>query len=231
MSRFGRKISFIRALKVAGALHSPKGITKLSNRPYLVLKALSHSRPSCIRIRLKAPIMSSLVQYFALLSWDNVSCIRGSGVGICHISNNNQHSLQIWTTFLHAAFFFFASDFNCICSYLAVTQYQRKVQNVWFNVKEDHSCLRFHLQVPLRSYGRFFFTPSQPSSVNTNPGERLKNPELSRFTSIIFQLFSSQYVIWGVSFSSGVGAQATQTIPENTTRRWTTTPSIVCLCL
>ncbi|CAD6498841.1 BgTH12-04499 [Blumeria graminis f. sp. triticale] len=24
--------------------------------------------------------------------------------------------------------FFFASDFNCVCSYLAMTQYQRKVQ-------------------------------------------------------------------------------------------------------
>ena len=102
-------------------------------------------------------------------------------------------------------FFFFASDFNCVCSYLAMTQYQRKVQNRWFNVKEEHSCLRFHLQVPLRGYGGFFFTPSQPSSVNTHPGERLKNPELSRHASVIHQLFPARNVNWDVSFPSGVG--------------------------
>lgn len=34
-----------------------------------------------------------------------------------------------------------------------MTQIQRKVHNKWHNVKEEHSCLGFHLQVPwLRSF-------------------------------------------------------------------------------
>ena len=70
-----------------------------------------------------------------------------------------------------------------------MTQYQRKVQKIWLNLQEGYSCLELQLQVPLRSYAGFFFTPSQHSSVNTHPGERLKNPELSRHASIIHATF------------------------------------------
>ena len=87
------------------------------------------------------------------------------------------------------------------------------------------------MQVPLRSYGGFFFTPSQPSSVNTHPGEILKNPELSRHASIIHILFSARNVVWGNSFLSRLDVQATKTIPEIPIRRRTTSPSIVDWCL
>ena len=126
---------------------------------------------------------------------------------------------------------FFASDFNCVCSYLAVRQYQRKVLKAWINLQEEYSCLGLHLRLSLRSYGGFFFIPSQASPVSPRPGKRLKTLELSRHASVIHYLSFAWNVILGVFFPSGVGAQATQTILENTTKRLTTVPSIVDLCL
>src|SRR5436853_1688830 len=78
-SRYGDRVSLMYAWKVAGALVKLKGITRLSNSPYQVLKAVFHSLPSAIRIILYAPLMSSLVKYFALLSCIRVSWINGRG--------------------------------------------------------------------------------------------------------------------------------------------------------
>ena len=51
--------------KVAGKLHMPKYITKGSNSPQFVQKAVFHSFPSFILTLLYLYRMSSLVKYFA----------------------------------------------------------------------------------------------------------------------------------------------------------------------
>jgi hypothetical protein len=50
LSKYSRKISFMRVIKVAGALVRPKGRTRNSKCPYLVLKAVLGISSSLIRI-------------------------------------------------------------------------------------------------------------------------------------------------------------------------------------
>ena len=48
LSKYGWKILFMRVQNVAGALVSPKGITKNSYEPYLVTHVVFGSSPSAI---------------------------------------------------------------------------------------------------------------------------------------------------------------------------------------
>ena len=63
---------FMYAWNEAGALQRPKGITKYSKSPYLVVKAVFHSSPSLILSLLNADIISGWVKYLALESWASV---------------------------------------------------------------------------------------------------------------------------------------------------------------
>jgi hypothetical protein len=78
-SKQSDKTSFIRCWKDAGALQRPKGITQYSKCPYLVWKAVFHSSPSAIHIRLYAPLRSIFVKYLAVWNWSNNSLIKGRG--------------------------------------------------------------------------------------------------------------------------------------------------------
>lgn len=78
---------------------------------------------------------------------------------------------------------------------------------------------------------RLFCILSQPSSVSIHPRESLKNSELSRYASIIYGLISARTMVSGVSVTSGIGTQATQTLPENTTMRRTIASFIVRIYL
>ena len=69
----------IKCQKLAGALVSPKGITRVSNRLYRVRKAVFYSSPAATQIRLQVSRMSRVVQYQAFDSQSSVSRIRGRG--------------------------------------------------------------------------------------------------------------------------------------------------------
>ena len=71
---------------------------------------------------------------------------------------------------------FFASDFNCVCSFLDMTQYQRRVQNRWLNIEEGHSWLGVVLQVQLRSHGSFLLHPKSPLTHEHPSRETSPNP-------------------------------------------------------
>jgi len=58
------KIVSIISRNVAGALVNPNGITVYSNKPFLVQKAVFHSSPAVIRIRLYPFFRSNLVNHF-----------------------------------------------------------------------------------------------------------------------------------------------------------------------
>ena len=76
-SKNRRRMSLMKCQKLASALVSPKGITRVSNRPYQVRKAVFHSSLAATQIRLQASLMSRVVQYQAFDSWSSVSWIRG----------------------------------------------------------------------------------------------------------------------------------------------------------
>ncbi|KYG39825.1 hypothetical protein M433DRAFT_301030, partial [Acidomyces richmondensis BFW] len=78
-SRYWRRVSLINLWKVAGAPVSPNGITKDSNRPKRVRKAVRYSCPSFIRILLKADTISILEKYFIPCRLFRVSLISGNG--------------------------------------------------------------------------------------------------------------------------------------------------------
>ena len=65
------------AWKLAGALVSPKGITRYSESPRFARKAVFHSSPSAIRIRLYAPFRSSVVKIWAPCGLSRSSEING----------------------------------------------------------------------------------------------------------------------------------------------------------
>ena len=62
-----------------GAFFSPKGMTKNSKCPYLVLKAVLYSSPSLIRTKLYADFKSNLVNTFSPLTLSSKSLINGKG--------------------------------------------------------------------------------------------------------------------------------------------------------
>ncbi len=66
--------------KVAGALVSPKGMTRHSYKPQRVRNAVAWMESGCMRMRLKAPRRSRRVKRRAWRSRSNVSMIRGRGV-------------------------------------------------------------------------------------------------------------------------------------------------------
>ena len=68
---------FIMVWKVVGLLVMPKNITKGSNRPQLVQKAVFHSSPGLMRMLLKPQRTSSLVKCLALQSCDTSLEISG----------------------------------------------------------------------------------------------------------------------------------------------------------
>jgi hypothetical protein len=63
---------------VPGAPVSPNGITKDSNRPSFVQKAVRYSRPFLIQILLKAATISTLEKYLIPFKLFRVSLVRGS---------------------------------------------------------------------------------------------------------------------------------------------------------
>ena len=72
-------VRLIHLWKVAGALHSPNGITKYSYVPYLLVKVVFHSSPFLILTLWYASLISSLVKYFAVCNRSSASLISGSG--------------------------------------------------------------------------------------------------------------------------------------------------------
>ena len=69
-------MSLIKYQKLAGVLVSSKGITRVSNRPYQVQKAVFYSSLAATLIRLQASLISKVVQYQACNSQSSVSWIR-----------------------------------------------------------------------------------------------------------------------------------------------------------
>jgi hypothetical protein len=67
------KIMFIKLWKVAGALVSPNGITRNSNKPLCVLKVVLYYSLAAIQIWWYLDLKSSLVKYLALGSSSNNS--------------------------------------------------------------------------------------------------------------------------------------------------------------
>src|SRR5437588_5327158 len=65
--------------KVAGELVRPKNMTRHSNNPLLVLKAVFHSSPSLMRTLLYPHLMLSLVNHFFLTNLVLRSVMRGNG--------------------------------------------------------------------------------------------------------------------------------------------------------
>ena len=72
-------VQLIHLWKVAGALHSPNGISKYSYVLYLLVKVVFHSSPFLILTLCYASLISSSVKYFAVCIRSNASPINGRG--------------------------------------------------------------------------------------------------------------------------------------------------------
>ena len=72
-------VRLIHLGKVAGALHSPNGITKYSYVPYWLIKVVFLSSPFLNLTLWYASLISSLVKYFAVCNRRNASPISGNG--------------------------------------------------------------------------------------------------------------------------------------------------------
>jgi hypothetical protein len=64
--------------QVPGALVSPNGITRDSNKPSFVQKAVRYSRPFLIQMLLKAATISTFKKYLIPFRLFRVSFVRGS---------------------------------------------------------------------------------------------------------------------------------------------------------
>ncbi len=91
------KIRFIRDWKFSGGLHNPIGITKYSNRPYLVMKAVS------LRLLAQSELVKSSLRSISeinsvLPDMSNISSDRSKGIlALLLFDSDHDNQLRLLT--------------------------------------------------------------------------------------------------------------------------------------